>query len=373
MKPFKLQMSFPGSGVLPEISNLFSKGFLAGLFLTGPLFLIYFFAASLLTLPFPLLSERPWNQLYDPELRSFARSIQNQVVVAGSSEFAATPGGLSVEEHFKKLGDGAFFAGFQGFSPARAAFFLLRIKDPVPDRWILVINPHYATDQIQPDSARLPDIFFPDSEAESFFLSQHPGFFHGRYLSKSAGKGEGMISFLKTGGLYLRRTFVSPLENLIRLSQNSEIPAAAFLSDPYDPEWGMSKSFALRFSKEKRLSEGRRIAADLSSAWYGEALGLLANELRNRPKIHMRILIMPVNRIFYRRIGLNPAEEETHCILETKRILAGSGARVRFLESLAEPGLFYDSIHFTDEGRRRLAGEIRKELEDLQRDHSMGL
>ncbi len=304
-------------------------------------------------------------------------SGQNVYFLTGSSEFIAKPTGSSVLQHIPEKKSGSIrpiFLGNNGSALARAAFLLERLhtETAVPHNWIIVVNPYYAADgnfkSIQSD---LLQNYFPDRQSVLMHRRHHASEaalklpFISTQLNLPVDTRIEISVFRNT----LNRHFGRPLTELLSPS-HMEAPHAQLQAaeEPIDPQWGVAESFARKFEKESNLRRLREIPEHLETTWYGESALLLRHHLiaRNH-RLNVKILLLPINRVFYARIGLDPAREEEKLMRQTRQLLEGSGAEIIYVSELAKKGLYYDSIHFTDRGRAILAAKIAETAQNFSR------
>jgi hypothetical protein len=360
-----------------DVRRFFSIGFLCGFMGAGPalLLILIFLNAypSIVTIPIPSLNGLSVSQ-YNPFLisRVLSANRDGRTIVIGSSEFEATPDGpplrdLMIEATMDGKKKGPVVTAVQGSAVTRTLFLLerLHLHGVSPKRLLVVINPFYATAANDPHPADLRS-FYPDAEtmlldytnSESLF-AEAPELREGLFGPVNTPRHNRLQLHTMSVRNMIRDGIGIPLRERMNIrSERRGETVTRYRKIDIDPEWGIDTELVfniLKYNKIYELKKRRPVSTDLIHTHFGRTLLLLRRATLHLPEqIGVTILLLPVNRPFYRKLGLNPIRSEDLMRQTIKQAFAGTDIRICNAEELAAPGMFYDSIHFTTAGRQIL-------------------
>ena len=117
--------------------------------------------------------------------------------------------------------------------------------------------------------------------------------------------------------------------------------------------------------KEPILRERASIPARLEHAAFGRSLRRLRDLQKESPQMKTVLLLLPLNRQYYRKIGLKPAPHEDRLVNQTRRLMRGVRCEIHVVRELTRAELFTDRVHYTARGRAILARRIFQAMKSL--------
>ena len=268
----------------------------------------------------------------------------------------------------------------RGSGVRRAALLLERLRPHLagsrtPVTIIVLDNAHYATNANQQWLDLRAD--FPDDASllRHFARTPHSPFAavptYANEIQRIAAPGQahhGLSTYLpfeiQILRAFLGRRIVQPLRRAFVETQNvprnlsTPDDSATRIADQRDVAWGVARQYVPAFAEIAALRARKDLPEDLSNSVYGAAVRALAENATAilPPGSRLDVVILPLHRKFYERLGLNAGA------LERRRLttLQKYSLNVRVAEPMNDPQLFEDSIHYTDAGRARLARYLCK-------------
>ncbi len=360
----------------------FAAGALVGLVFISPIvFSLYLWIlARSWTFPlFPVASgDYISMRITDPELNFSLRHVLNEgmPLVIGSSEMRPIDGHEGLDHYITRC-MGSPKKTVEFLHPEASAIFravmLLERVNPGKEAIHLVVlsNIHYALH----GSDRYPplELYFYNQEAIRYRAASQPG----SKLAMMKHYGEELRSmnnlsispfhlFLKLRVMEISilrdrmgRTLVQPVRNLLFYDgrRNEKRPSS---DATFNAEWGVMEQFippaptTTVFKKEKEIYSRGEITP------FEVSLQLLSKESRKlAPGSRIDLLLLPINVKYFSKLGVDPLRLEKER-LRIARLQAGRSPVIQ-IKNLHYPQAerdFYDSIHWSDSGRNRLAKKI---------------
>lgn len=356
----------------------FGRGFLAGLVVPGVCaFLIFAGTYRLGCTPLPQFGAAgaPLSlNVYDPELFTRLPHDAGDTIVIGSSEMNVAGDGVgdTLMRHIGRCAarpQRVTYLTTEGSAILRGALVLERLRGRrVAAHFVIVANSHYATvgGAVAPALAS----YFPSPTAVRYHALRYPDsplFVLPAFHADAAMSDGAPLLWLELRmyreylGTLLRPIKISLYTTLYPVPERRTAPAPG--ASEMDPAWGVARAVV---PPERLHAELRRqkTVSELQAArdeFYAASLALLAENFR-QTGARLTLFDLPLHDRFYERLGLDPVRIEARRRALTDEIL-GSVPRLRIERAAFQAGEYYDSIHYVDAGRRRLAGEICDRLD----------
>jgi len=304
----------------------------------------------------------------EPDLLFTARSHEAvnsfRTFYTGSSEFVS--GEPSVPQiinlrlnHSEK--NHPVFLGASGPAIWRGAWFLWRLKrrNLAPAKLVIFVNPSYAQSGYNPDSSNR-DRYFPDSETFSIYSQIDSSLINAPVNIKGRLELSGSIlqSYIRIYRRNLHTIFAKPVNHfLLDLLNNSR--SAASTSPPV-----IIRKKTFPSSKVELEMETKRIKMpDASSVTdFTRSLEFLKKAAEENKTTEIVLLVQPLNREYYRKLGMNPHLNERRYIETIKSKVKDSSIQIRVIHELNHRSLFTDSVHFNRRGREMIADTVIRVL-----------
>lgn len=353
--------------------NYFLKGFISGFFGAGPVlfFLWIYFNANPSILRFipsaKTVHIKTSDYLFFLIPRIQANNNKGGFFVFGSSEFESKNNEKSIPELISSVSiqskNRFVFADTSGSSITKLSVLLYRLNKTgiFPKNIILVINPFYlsAANQFHEQYYRVlfsdrfqTEIILHDpilkqsliSDDDKRFSEKLNPFYHFYLRFQSA---RTMIDHRLIYPVYQKFYIRDKLANPAKIRNDFKNNAQPF------------NSVQNKISNE--LKNKWAPVNDFSDSHAGRMLALLNNELVKHPEINIKVLMLPVNKEYIASMKFNPEvyqkyyENQIHFLLGSR-----PNCLIQYTENL-QP-YFTDSSHFTENGRKKIAGILLRTM-----------
>jgi len=346
----------------------FGHGFLIGFLVVAPLlFALALFLNqaplhSIFASPVPVRHLKTGSALLALAPRIVRMNRSGQTLVCGSSEFYATERGSSVEEHLRALRSDAMdhivVAPTDGSALTRVVFLLHRLSGTGvrPERIVIVLNPYYATRANRFYPSYLHGLY-PDPESLLLDVrADRAGTFalpSVRPVVDSA-----VAPLHDRSDIALR---IGAIRNLVY--RRIAIPFHTKIALFQLPERGDSPTI-LHAPTPFPLSEAEtwRVPTDFGATHAGEMVQQLVALIRTTGVRSATLVVLPVNRSYYRSLGLDPDRFNRLLNGAIEAITKKRGLKIVFVKELDLSDHYSDAVHLTDAGREILARRLLAEV-----------
>lgn len=288
--------------------------------------------------------------------------------------------GRSLHEHLLECRASRRFVSVspRGSAVFRTAMLLERLQrhfktSRTPVHIIVLDNSHYATAAIQnwsdlrgefPGDASLVLHFarFPNS-----LFAQLPGYQKQIQAARSRLSRSGVPTAilpleLQVFRSFLGRRLVAPVRRSLRETKLEDgggqglAPSGLSIEIARNATWGVAAQFVPKNNGISEFRARKSLSASLPESVYGRSVAILAQAAKLWLPAGSRLdyILLPIQRKYYDQLGLNGRALDQRRLTFVREYFPEAA----FAESMKTADLFYDSIHYTDEGRGRLAAKI---------------